>query len=470
MVNVGIFKTRPTAIMRQLNISLTVLLFFITIASGSFLDFVFHSSRHPSEQNGLSEVPASDTDPSQRIWNMVPVNECLEFSHGTEIRTPEHKTAPQAVCVAALSRSPQHWSSYSGYLRDVPQLCFAFRRWHDIDTAHLIQRNTSIEALNLLVLLRGREEAESKRLQQMKITIEDMEMMKQDLQHSVERMREAPREALVEASDMIAQLFEQHSEMLEEVQDALVLRLQQSHELVIRELRRAVILTVEKVHSEAIATAFETAKYHSQKSHLLLQNQYELASSALDALDAKWQGFALRMLALHESTEAILASASRASSELDTQFQKLTQHQVSIDKTSRSLDTLSTSLEQLVALAEDRLISINNTAWEVQNSLSTSVTPGWFLRVAEDVLWSAYLQLKHLGVKRLAASVDIAYYMLPACWYILRPASIFWGIATAFARAAAVGVHLHNAPVNPSSTPSAVLLDDEDTRKAPIQE
>ncbi|KAG8976341.1 hypothetical protein FRC05_004257 [Tulasnella sp. 425] len=311
----------------------------------------------------------------------------------------------------------------------------------------------------------------------MKITIEDMEMMKQDLQHSVERMREAPREALVEASDMIAQLFEQHSEMLEEVQDALVLRLQQSHELVIRELRRAVILTVEK-HSEAIATAFETAKYHSQKSHLLLQNQYELASSALDALDAKWQGFALRMLALHESTEAILASASRASSELDTQFQKLTQHQVSIDKTSRSLDTLSTSLEQLVALAEDRLISINNTAWEVQNSLSTSVTPGWFLRVAEDVLWSAYLQLKHrhaesldiVGVKRLAASVDIAYYMLPACWYILRPASIFWGIATAFARAAAVGVHLHNAPVNPSSTPSAVLLDDEDTRKAPIQE
>ncbi|KAG8967291.1 hypothetical protein FRC05_002137 [Tulasnella sp. 425] len=301
----------------------------------------------------------------------------------------------------------------------------------------------------------------------MKLDMEDMEVMKQDLQHSVERMREAPREALVEASGMIAQLFEQHSEMLEEVHDALVLRLQQSHELVIRELRRAVISTVEK-HSEAIVTAFETAEYHYQKSHLLLQNQYELASSAFDALDAKWQGFALRMLALHESPEAILASASRASSELDTQFQKLAQHQVFIDKTSRSLDTLSTSLEQLVALAEDRLISINNTAWEVQNLLSTSVTPGWFLRVAEDVLWSAYLQLNHLGVNRLAASVDIAYYMLPACWYILRPAGIFLGIATAFARAAAVGAHLHNA--SPSSTPRAVLLDDEDTRKAPIQE
>lgn len=74
MVDVGIFKTRPTAIMRQLNISLTVQLFFITIASGSFLDFVFHSSRHHSERNGLSEVSESATDPSQRIWNMVPVN------------------------------------------------------------------------------------------------------------------------------------------------------------------------------------------------------------------------------------------------------------------------------------------------------------------------------------------------------------------------------------------------------------
>lgn len=75
-----------------------------------------------------------------------------------------------------------------------------------VPLAHLIQRNTSIEALNLLVLLRGREETESKRLQQMKITLEDMEVMKQDLQYSVERMREAPREALVEASGMVAQV------------------------------------------------------------------------------------------------------------------------------------------------------------------------------------------------------------------------------------------------------------------------
>ncbi|KAJ7885704.1 hypothetical protein B0H14DRAFT_2698767 [Mycena olivaceomarginata] len=55
----------------------------------------------------------------------------------------------QGECVDALSRSPQFWSSYSGYLREVPQLCFAFRRWNDIDTARDTYRNATIEITNL---------------------------------------------------------------------------------------------------------------------------------------------------------------------------------------------------------------------------------------------------------------------------------------------------------------------------------
>ncbi|EKM56544.1 uncharacterized protein PHACADRAFT_92028, partial [Phanerochaete carnosa HHB-10118-sp] len=57
-------------------------------------------------------------------------------------------------CVGALSRSAQYWSSYSGYLREarerdflidvskmaqlryVAQLCYAYRRWHDIGASN----------------------------------------------------------------------------------------------------------------------------------------------------------------------------------------------------------------------------------------------------------------------------------------------------------------------------------------------
>ncbi|KIO27824.1 hypothetical protein M407DRAFT_22996 [Tulasnella calospora MUT 4182] len=359
--------------------------------------------------------------------------ECLDFSHGANIRTSENQSATQAVCVAALSRSPQHWSSYSGYLRDVPQLCFAFRRLNDIDTAHLIQRNTSIEALNLLILLRGREETESKRQQQVKSTMDAMEIMQRALQSSVDRVREAPQEALVEAGGMISQLFGQYSVRLDELHNALVLQLQQSHKLVIGELHQAMMSTVEK-HSETIAIALKTAEDHSRNSHRLLQHQHELASIALDVLNARWQDLTLHIVTIHESTKAALASALHASSELDLQFQKLTRHQEVIEKASSSLDTLSASLEHLTTLAEDRLISINNTAWAVQNSLSESGTPGRLFRASADVLWRAYLKLNHLGIRSIPVSVDIVFYMVPACWYVLQGTRIFGGIVIVIAR------------------------------------
>ncbi|KAK4702670.1 hypothetical protein P7C70_g3558, partial [Phenoliferia sp. Uapishka_3] len=37
-----------------------------------------------------------------------------------------------AVCVEALARSPQHWSSYSQNLREVVTLCSSYRRWADL--------------------------------------------------------------------------------------------------------------------------------------------------------------------------------------------------------------------------------------------------------------------------------------------------------------------------------------------------
>ncbi|GAA5967466.1 hypothetical protein JCM11641_000555 [Rhodosporidiobolus odoratus] len=38
-------------------------------------------------------------------------------------------------CVEALARSPQYWSSYSGYLREIVSFCSAFRRWSDLELA-----------------------------------------------------------------------------------------------------------------------------------------------------------------------------------------------------------------------------------------------------------------------------------------------------------------------------------------------
>ncbi|KAI1798068.1 hypothetical protein LXA43DRAFT_876046 [Ganoderma leucocontextum] len=111
-----------------------------------------------------------ETDENQRVRAAISMTLC-------EIATGEHASPPlecesfrsdsndlyathppsDRKCVSALSRSAQYWSSYSGYLREVTQLCFAYQRWNDIDTAKEAHRNTTREAMNVLRYLADRE-------------------------------------------------------------------------------------------------------------------------------------------------------------------------------------------------------------------------------------------------------------------------------------------------------------------------
>lgn len=83
--------------------------------------------------------------------------ECVSFSLDSVLYQQPPNPRLQGECVDALSRSAQFWSSYSGYLREVPQLCFAFRRWNDIDTARDIYKNATLEKAILLRFLISRE-------------------------------------------------------------------------------------------------------------------------------------------------------------------------------------------------------------------------------------------------------------------------------------------------------------------------
>ncbi|KAI0646444.1 hypothetical protein C8Q79DRAFT_670111 [Trametes meyenii] len=104
-----------------------------------------------------------------------PPMECIPFqlSRGAP-RSTNHVGSSHGKCVEALSRSAQYWSSYSGYLREVPQLCFAFRRWNDIDTAKELHRNSTVQSLALLRHLDNREKVFERTLNRSSILIEGM--------------------------------------------------------------------------------------------------------------------------------------------------------------------------------------------------------------------------------------------------------------------------------------------------------
>ncbi|KAJ7442483.1 hypothetical protein B0H11DRAFT_2093847 [Mycena galericulata] len=111
-----------------------------------------------------------ETDEDERVKAAISMTLC-------ELATATHHSVPlecksftvdseasfgqiQGECVDALSRSAQFWSSYSGYLREVPQLCFAFRRWNDIDTAKDIYKNSTMESMALIRSILAREQAD----------------------------------------------------------------------------------------------------------------------------------------------------------------------------------------------------------------------------------------------------------------------------------------------------------------------
>ncbi|KAF8804734.1 hypothetical protein BYT27DRAFT_7107523, partial [Phlegmacium glaucopus] len=75
-------------------------------------------------------------------------------------KSMSHQT--QGECVDSLARSAQFWSSYSGYLREVPQLCHAFRRWNDIDLARDIYHNATIEKIALIRFILDREKKKAR--------------------------------------------------------------------------------------------------------------------------------------------------------------------------------------------------------------------------------------------------------------------------------------------------------------------
>jgi hypothetical protein len=69
--------------------------------------------------------------------------------------SPDPKLKYLQECVESLSRSPQHWSSYAGYLREVTQFCYATARRKEIDEAKEVWRNVSVESKGILKMMKA---------------------------------------------------------------------------------------------------------------------------------------------------------------------------------------------------------------------------------------------------------------------------------------------------------------------------
>ncbi|KAI0070931.1 hypothetical protein K474DRAFT_700972 [Panus rudis PR-1116 ss-1] len=148
-----------------------------------------------------------------------PPLECERFVGGLS-SSANTASREQKSCVEALSRSAQYWSSYSGYLREVPQLCFAYRRWHDIDTARETYRNATLEKIAFLKFLQHQERDNQKHHEQTGIIFEQIRSLLSTMETAATSLEDVSRrsaERIQTQSSHVLATFRQGMEAMQEV-------------------------------------------------------------------------------------------------------------------------------------------------------------------------------------------------------------------------------------------------------------
>ncbi|KAJ7039887.1 hypothetical protein C8F04DRAFT_1085231 [Mycena alexandri] len=351
--------------------------------------------------------------------------ECAPFTVDSEAAT----IRTQGECVDALSRSAQFWSSYSGYLREVPQLCFAFRRWNDIDTAKDIYKNSTLEMATLIRLLLAREKADvegKKRWDTRVSELEDVAIRLDAVSNLIDAMMNAATPRLQSELATIVNTFrtelrniqintkKENSRIIDQIGSELQL-ISQRHANSLNDF----LPFLENSLVNDLKTAL--SPFQTQSLQAL-----ELANSAQEA----WINLTLQFSAMQQK---ILELSGGVSTTFITIEASAKQAQVVHDAqivASVSASHLADTLTQLTTTAHDSLDKLNASASQLAQSFSPRNGLIEFIRLIEVVLpvdSSIIAHLHHLPIfPVVSASLSFLLYILRSSF------SALMGIALLF--------------------------------------
>ncbi|KAF4616333.1 hypothetical protein D9613_008634 [Agrocybe pediades] len=293
--------------------------------------------------------------------------ECVSYSVD-RAHDPAPSPQVQGECVDALARSAQFWSSYSGYLREVPQLCHAFRRWNDIDLARDIYYNTSVEKMAFIKLVAQKEKNSEK------LTSEWIKRAweLQDLSLELKSLFQSYRSGLDDYNSQMRVEVDKTVKAMWDLNYGQFLQRQKADQNAIALLESNVVDVLQR-HSVNLDTML--ASIEVTVSHQLgnLFSQHEAALKQLDEAmhdTAAWwiefgksmHGMKQEVLGLSESaiqTSAMLGAAAREATDV-----RRLQHEASV-----AAGELVEALVQLTDTAHNELEAINGSAYVVKQHL-----------------------------------------------------------------------------------------------------
>ncbi|KAJ4474387.1 hypothetical protein J3R30DRAFT_3508479 [Lentinula aciculospora] len=266
----------------------------------------------------------------------------------------------QGDCVNALSRSAQFWSSYSGYLREVPQLCFTFQRGNDIDNAKDIFQNISLNQELFLQTVVDREHANKVHVERWSAFFDhsaeltdQLSLLSRQIQKESSSAVDELQRSSIETINMLSrslselrtQLGNDHSVQVNKIDSALVglsERHSQDLQAIVSELgsdlHRLIIQSSEVVrqHQETVLGELTTSV---QDQWRVLYSEFSAMQEAISHLTASTTSTALSVASLshqtsqeiHQAHALISNSANQLNDVLNTLAGRTNEHMDLLD-------------------------------------------------------------------------------------------------------------------------------------------
>ncbi|KAI0067450.1 hypothetical protein BV25DRAFT_1104052 [Artomyces pyxidatus] len=387
--------------------------------------------------------------------------ECEPFSTGPDSVHPMH--LPYASCVEAISRSAQFWASYSGYLREIPQLCFAFQRGNSRDAAHELYQNVTLEKIAFIRYLVGRAKVDEDDRVQWKSLLAET----RDLIGTL-----ATWSAVVDGVSSV--VGRKTQEELQKAFSAFQHKVSESHRR--QDVDYSDILTK---HTHALSFLLNTldSSLTEQISAQFgrLNEHIDQLLSITDNMVRRWSHIEESLRTSAETVLLLSSDSERLRESLNSSAHLTRDIQSSQSSAARSTAQLAETLKMMTLTAHDALAELNETASTMKLSLG-SVSQFYGVNFLSWPISWAFKSFTSLTVGRYGALV-----CLNVTWFVLRSLlsapmmtvmfivvpSVRWMLWRPFGRRTSSGSEslcLRNGSDGPSHTASCLPISSRNIR------
>ncbi|KAM0788506.1 hypothetical protein ACM66B_001637 [Microbotryomycetes sp. NB124-2] len=329
-------------------------------------------------------------------------------------------------CVEALSRSPQFWSSYSGYLRQVVTLCSSFRQWADIQTAKDQHANSAHLMRDFIGKLRDFETQRATDLNERQVVIKrDLDAML-NLQQALSSVLDAlhlqqvtSEEKSTELQDGLRDTFKSLVGMTDRLDSQI-----ERHGSVSNNIAGAVeglklsLMKVGQIHEQSL-------RQHSSDLALNIGDAFSGLLARIDSLETSMD--LKRMTLDADSLEhSLLASKLFAQDTQDQQFQYTVRHLQQLSHLSLVLNNVTDAAKSLQHERNDHggllsKVSLVDVVWIV-SVVSPLFRPATTILKQLTAFKSAWAMFR-IVIRLATALVTIFSFVVSAIHSVLLPIS-----------------------------------------------